>query len=149
LEQWLSPLASPADLERFRRHISDASTIEEMFALLVKAMGDAEISHLDPATQLWAVIDRALSEYEIMMTRFKEQMPSKTDGIYVMDAVAPKIKDSEGNDTLFLVSLDGKETQPETYKVIAVLNKLRTSATEQASLIVLFCIPANTMSYKK
>lgn len=97
LEQWLSLSALPVDLERFRCHLAYAPTIEEMFALVMKAVRDAEVSQLDASTQLWAVIDRALREYDILMSRMKEQMPAKTDGIFVMDAVAPKVRDNEGN----------------------------------------------------
>lgn len=102
LSEWFASHASTKNLDRLQRHLADAELIERCFTDIENSISTSEIEKLAPASQAWAVVDRAVAEYRILVERLVGLPKTNADGFHLIDAVAPKVKDSDGKD----VSID-------------------------------------------
>jgi hypothetical protein len=101
LEDWLHTRADQSQSDHFQKHKTYAAQIEEAFASVMSTMASSEVQKLSPEIQPWAVIDRAVEEYA-ELAKAEAHVSKRAKGILVIDAVAPKVSDSSGNE----VSID-------------------------------------------
>ncbi|HET9743819.1 MAG TPA: hypothetical protein VFQ00_13805 [Terriglobales bacterium] len=85
------------DVTALTEHVREAMLIEMAFSQILAELKRAEISSLSPAEQVWAVLDRAVTEYTILSDR-AFRPPAKKDDIICLDALGPTLTTESGQE---------------------------------------------------